>query len=212
MYCALACSPVKPHRVTTFAVADMRTTRDDDACLSWDWIISIKEDSNLNVLESVRDISDVLEYTFTKAGRAYGVEATCLRSKTNSLRGSSVKVEAVGKYVRRELRELTADDREQYLDAVHTVYTTRTEEGVKKYGFERFKGFEWFLSVPSCCLLLPLTPFPTSLAYPSIRPPLASPSLYSGPITPRPGCFRLSDSQVRPLAPRLRVVRFALAW
>ncbi|CAM9656756.1 unnamed protein product, partial [Laminaria digitata] len=38
------------------------------------------------------------------------------------------------KYVRREIRQLTDSDREDFFDAMETLYRLPTAEGNKKYG------------------------------------------------------------------------------
>lgn len=47
------------------------------------------------------------------------------------------------KYVRRELRGLLGEDRDLFLDAMATLWSTTTEEGQKMYG-PRYQGIEYF--------------------------------------------------------------------
>ena len=48
------------------------------------------------------------------------------------------------KYVRRELRELTAADRERYFDALATVYRTSQEDGERAFG-PMFRSAAWLV-------------------------------------------------------------------
>ena len=48
------------------------------------------------------------------------------------------------KYVRREIRELTAEDRERYLGAVQVIYNTDTAAGQQLYG-SAYRGSEWLV-------------------------------------------------------------------
>lgn len=50
------------------------------------------------------------------------------------------------KYVRRELSTLNDVDREEFLDAFHTLWTVNTVEGMKLYG-ERYKSLHYFASL-----------------------------------------------------------------
>ena len=47
------------------------------------------------------------------------------------------------KYVRREISTLTDNDREEFLDAFHTLWEVNTVDGMAKYG-ERYKSIYWF--------------------------------------------------------------------
>lgn len=49
-----------------------------------------------------------------------------------------------GKYVRREIRSLSDDDRNKYFDALYTMYTVNEKDGQKLYG-ESYKPMEHFL-------------------------------------------------------------------
>ena len=51
---------------------------------------------------------------------------------------SSAEVEVSCRYVRREIRDLTDADREEFLEALKVYYTMGTEEGRAKYGHEFF--------------------------------------------------------------------------
>ena len=72
--------------------------------------------------------------TATKRGGDYG--------DSSSTRAIADKV--MSKYVRREVRDLTDDDRNRVLDAMQVVYKTEMAEGKKAYG-ARFKNIAYFL-------------------------------------------------------------------
>ncbi|KAJ8602783.1 hypothetical protein CTAYLR_002582 [Chrysophaeum taylorii] len=55
-----------------------------------------------------------------------------------------VKFTLTSKYVRRELRDLTREDRERYLDALTVLHGVEESEGRKKYG-EAFHSIAWFV-------------------------------------------------------------------
>jgi hypothetical protein len=50
------------------------------------------------------------------------------------------------KYIRRELSSLNDDDREEFLDAFHTLWTTSTTDGKMKYG-DAYKSLFYFASL-----------------------------------------------------------------
>ena len=78
-----------------------------------------------------------IAYTFTGITHEYAITARGLRS------GLATTLIATCKYVRRELRTLTVDDRERYLAALATVYHTREADGKRRYGGS-FTSGEWF--------------------------------------------------------------------
>lgn len=77
-------------------------------------------------------------YTFTTAGRA--LEVSALDAWGNSAASHRV----LCKYVRREVRSLTSDDRAAFVKAVSTVYSTPTVEGQRVYGKDFRNGMSWF--------------------------------------------------------------------
>ena len=50
------------------------------------------------------------------------------------------------KYVRREVSTLTDNDREEFLDAFHTLWEVNTVDGMAKYG-ERYKSLHYFAAL-----------------------------------------------------------------
>jgi hypothetical protein len=73
---------------------------------------------------------EVVEHTFTAPGsHAVKLQEACVGSDTTYF-DLSVMV----KYVRYEIRSLTDTDRDQFFDALETMYKTPQEEGVSRYG------------------------------------------------------------------------------
>ena len=58
--------------------------------------------------------------------------------------GRSASFNVTCRYVRRELRDLTAFDRNAYFDAMHVLYSTEQDLGVKLYG-ANFKSAAWLV-------------------------------------------------------------------
>ena len=81
--------------------------------------------------------SHAITHEFTDASHVYVISAVDRAS------GVTTALRVTCKYVRRELRTLTADDRERYLTALATVYHTREAEGKRQFG-DRFTAGEWF--------------------------------------------------------------------
>jgi hypothetical protein len=71
------------------------------------------------------------------AGRRFLVTAVCTST------GEKASKVVHGKYIRREIRALSDDDRELYLDAIRVLYSTDTKTGTSLYG-EQFKGYDWY--------------------------------------------------------------------
>ena len=79
----------------------------------------------------------VVEATFTRVG-AHRVDARRVAL------GRSASFNVTCRYVRRELRDLTAFDRNAYFDAMHVLYSTEQDLGVKLYG-ANFKSAAWLV-------------------------------------------------------------------
>ena len=56
----------------------------------------------------------------------------------------SQSFQLASKYVRREIRSLTDDDRQLFFDALHEIYSVNSETGKNKYG-SKFQTAEYFL-------------------------------------------------------------------
>jgi hypothetical protein len=79
----------------------------------------------------------VLTVKFVEAG-THAVTAT---ASDGFLLGS---FGVTAKYVRRELRDLSAGDRERYFGALHAVYATSDADGARLYGSD-FRSAHWFV-------------------------------------------------------------------
>ena len=78
--------------------------------------------------------------TFTKAPAEYTVHLTKINGQGQSETFVSV---VICKYVRREIRSLTEEDRERYFAALEVVAKTDFVEGQAKYG-SKFVNLEYF--------------------------------------------------------------------
>ncbi|KAH8094992.1 hypothetical protein JL720_2261 [Aureococcus anophagefferens] len=74
-----------------------------------------------------------------------GVHAVVIRAAFDAVQGTNLSAFTVtAKYVRRELRDLTAADRNAYFSALHTLYATTQDAGELRYGPD-FKSAAWFV-------------------------------------------------------------------
>ena len=106
---------VEMHRMTT-----LRMNSNDD----WDWTIDNQKFKGPSV-----------QMRFTELGK-HQIYVTNGREQK--------EFQVVAKYVRRELRDLTDEDRQGYLGALHQLYTTEQEAGTKMWGPD-FKNAAWFV-------------------------------------------------------------------
>ena len=117
---------VEPHRAYTLAVGNKNRR------IAW----RVSEKRTGEELASWT-AARATNYTFATAGKVYVVEA---RDQS----GNRASIDALCKYVRREVRSLSADDRERFLRAVAAVYATPTVEGQRLYGKDFRNGMSWF--------------------------------------------------------------------
>jgi hypothetical protein len=110
---------VEPYRGTTFTIANTNV-----GC-TYDWLL----------------IGDDYEYSGSTTGPTFGVtveagasQAALTISETGCSSSRSLEIDVWVKYIRRDISSLTDSDREDFLDALHTLYTVSTLEGKKKYG------------------------------------------------------------------------------
>mmetsp|Transcript_13049 Transcript_13049/g.16736 ORF Transcript_13049/g.16736 Transcript_13049/m.16736 type:complete len:694 (+) Transcript_13049:149-2230(+) len=97
------------------------------------WTIFENDDSSLLLDYSEKnDQASEISAIFTRPGKLYTVKVV-----EEGGANRSFEFEVICKYVRREIRDLTDEDRETFLNALHTFYTIPLEEGRSKYG-ERF--------------------------------------------------------------------------
>ena len=130
---------VEPHRVTTLSVVG--GVQDDSAQYFWDVYLG---DQNLIPDPSANSsLSAAITFTFTKPGKEYLVvvtERSIDPSQQERIRTFNSTVSC--KYVRREIRQLTDDDREDYFEAMEIVAKMDTETGKSLYG-EEFWNFQY---------------------------------------------------------------------
>eukprot|EP00903_Cladosiphon_okamuranus_P009855 g9365.t1 len=133
---------VEPHRETTLEVQDP-----DPALVTQSnkfvWRLQLVDDSGITS-KSVEDVwnhtgGPEAKLTVTKAGTTYVLTVQNLGEDGTVLAEGRVKVSC--KYVRREIRTLTDEDRELLLDTMEIWYTIPTSEGKVKYG-SKFSNYE----------------------------------------------------------------------
>jgi hypothetical protein len=120
---------VEPYRTTTLSVGD--STGADD----WTWTVKNVDTGKSKTLDTTG--SSVREVFKSRGGELFEVTATS--SKLSDTRTLSAR----SKFVRRELRSLSNEDANDYLEALQHVYTTTQEDGHAAYGDE-FTSYDWF--------------------------------------------------------------------
>jgi hypothetical protein len=126
---------VEPHKVTTLVVqepAELTVLGGTEVSYHW----NVKDDATLGW-------GNTFEHTFTSTGKK---EIHLARYVTDLATGEQTQTHHLteyvsSKYVKRELRSMSDKDREGFLTALQTVYTTSTSDGVSKYG-EHYVGIE----------------------------------------------------------------------
>ena len=109
---------VEPFRTSTFTLSDIS---EDDSPV--EWTISDETDEGAQV---ITEYGSWITHNFTVPTHVYLVNATV---------GQMIlQTRVTCKYVRRELRTLTSDDKERYLSALNLFYKTSSNEGKNKYG------------------------------------------------------------------------------
>ena len=127
---------IEPYKEATITLTDPL-----EGC-SYDWYLTLIDDDAVVLSGASLDgsilvtLSSVGEYTFT-AAESCGDISDSSRSLT-----MSVWV----KYVRRELSSLNDVDREEFLDAFHTLWTVSTTDGKTLYG-SRYKSVNYFATL-----------------------------------------------------------------
>jgi hypothetical protein len=152
---------VEPYKSTSFAVQDAV------ADATYEWTITsassptnaaadLYESSSSVSADSVGETIDSgsvsadssssasFETTLTSVGW-YTLTVTETLSGSDSASRTFSQPIAV-KYVRRELQDLTVDDRNTFLDAFHTLWEVNTLDGQAKYG-DRYKSLHYLASV-----------------------------------------------------------------
>lgn len=120
----------EPHKVSRLAAASTAGDQENDI-FTWSF-----EDGT--VLEG-RDVA----HTFTKLGR-HGTTVTQTISSTGEMITHTDYI--MVKYVRREIRQLTVRDREDFFDTMETLYRLPTAEGQHLYG-DDYQGINFFVQM-----------------------------------------------------------------
>ncbi|KAH8048704.1 hypothetical protein JL722_12324 [Aureococcus anophagefferens] len=121
---------VEVHQPTTFEVTDLSHLPASPACT---WTLGTYVDATSGCAS--------VSHIFDAVGEEY-VTFNAFLSTTGESLSYSFAVHV--KYVRREIRELTAEDRERYLGAVQVIYNTDTATGQQLYG-SAYRGSEWLV-------------------------------------------------------------------
>lgn len=119
---------VEPHKLSTLKADSAFNNDEDEGSTKYYWSISYKGET-LHTAEG-----KATAFMFTEAGTKYIIE---LKRQVDLPSGPTIHVrhaEAMCKYVRRELRSLTDNDREAYFHAMEVVGRTPLKEGQKSYG------------------------------------------------------------------------------
>ena len=125
---------IEPYKLTTINIQGIVV-----GCTYSYTITSMGTTDDTNISGTV-DTTGVLQVTLTKVGKyMLQVEDSCNAAEPLS---QTVWV----KYVRRELSTLTDTDREEFLDAFHTLWEVNTVDGMAKYG-ERYKSLYYFAAL-----------------------------------------------------------------
>ena len=114
----------EPYKTTTLAV---NNTIIDSMNVYWKWR---EEDSGLETW------GNSIEKIFTSPGE-YNIYLDAMNAKNETLTTHTIPI--VVKYVKRELRALTNEDRHKFLHAASKIWKYTSSEGREKYG-EKFTG------------------------------------------------------------------------
>ena len=121
---------VEIHQPTTLEVTDLDHLPANPVCT---WTLGEYVDATSGCAS--------ITHIFTKIGEEY-VTFTAMLPATGEQLAYSFAVHV--KYVRREIRELTVEDRNRYLAAVQVVYAVDTTTGQRAYGLS-YRGSEWLV-------------------------------------------------------------------
>jgi hypothetical protein len=127
----------EPHKESTLTATAGTTDDADDLVYTWT-ITHAEATTGATVTDyttSGEGLSS-LAYTFTLPATSYSVTATAAPSSGSQegVASLSLSEDVMVKYVRREIRQLSDDDRETYLAATSLFHRVGLAEGVKAYG------------------------------------------------------------------------------
>lgn len=117
---------VEPHRETTLTVL-VNGEPCDDRCTSAQWWVD----------GAPAAVGGRVTHSFTRAG----LHTVQFVGPTNRL----VEDTVMSKWVRRELRDLSTEDRDKFFAAMHTVWHVDTATGQQRFASTKYKGAEYFV-------------------------------------------------------------------
>jgi hypothetical protein len=126
---------IEPHKETSIVLVNYATDCSIQWALTDSGGVASSSGTSLNGIMTVT-VKTVGEYSLT------ATEQCGLTSKPDRYLNAVVWV----KYVRRELSSLNDQDREEFLDAFHTLWTVSTTAGMTLYG-DRYKSMNYFATL-----------------------------------------------------------------
>ena len=124
---------IEPYKETTIALLDPYSS----CAYAW----NLTKTHNTSIAFSGDSMDGSIVVTVTSPGRyQLNVTESCRASKDSS---RSLSMFVWVKYIRRELSSLNDADREEFLDAFHTLWEVNTTAGMLLYG-ERYKSIKYF--------------------------------------------------------------------
>ena len=125
---------IEPYKLTTINIQGTV-----EGCTYTYTVTSMGTDDTSSSASGTVDTTGAIQITLTKVGKyMLLVDDSC----TSEQLSQTMWV----KYVRRELSTLTDTDREEFLDAFHTLWEVNTVDGMAKYG-ERYKSLYYFAAL-----------------------------------------------------------------
>ncbi|CAM9521680.1 unnamed protein product [Ascophyllum nodosum] len=129
---------VEPHRETTLEVVGAASPRES----LFRWRVDEIDDAGAPLAGADPELDAwggaETTVTLTKAGGVFLLKVQEQENRPGGALLSEGTVKLSCRYVRREIRDLTENDREEFLEALEVYYTVGTEEGRAKYGDDFF--------------------------------------------------------------------------
>lgn len=136
---------VEPHRATTLTAVSGLTSQngiEGGSGQRYSWEVTLGGHSLLPNTTLARGAASVV-YVFERPAKEYTVRLTEESvGRKGELHVRSITASVMCKYVRREIRQLTTEDRIAYFEAMETLAKTDMETGVATYG-ERFVNLQY---------------------------------------------------------------------
>lgn len=132
----------EPHKTTELRIVGC-VGDDDDSGMTYEWAITYSPAGAAAPQRLALDHSHgcVVEATLTAAAQVFDVVATARPAAGGG--GTTYTAHVMCKYVRRELRDLTDSDREEYFSAMEVIAKVAEHEGKATYG-NKFKNLAYF--------------------------------------------------------------------